>query len=291
MRWVTSMGAINIGWKAIATDESLEALPEGAPIVVYCYTGHTGQVAATALRLLGYDVQNLKFGMMGWSDNADVVATTPFTTSAGYPTVGTALAIDDVDVAGEAMTAAFAEWSPVISAADLFENLSDGDTSNDPLIVSVRAPEHYALGHIEGAINIPWKSIADDASLAMLPMDKPIVVYCYTGHTGQVAATVLRALGYDVQNLKFGMMGWSDNPEVVATAPFTAAAGYPTVTEATALPAADGLPVFDTAGDRGVRDHPGPRPGDAGGVVAGDRCRRICSRTSPMVTLPTIRWS
>ena len=45
----------------------------------------------------------------------------------------------------------------------------------------------------------------------MLPMDQPIVVYCYTGHTGQVAATILRALGYDVQNLKFGMMGWSDN--------------------------------------------------------------------------------
>ena len=167
----------------------------------------------------------------------------PTTTEAPATTVAV---IDDVDVAGEAMTAAFAEWSPVISAADLFENLSDGDTSNDPFIVSVRAPEHYALGHIEGAINIPWKSIADDASLAMLPMDKPIVVYCYTGHTGQVAATVLRALGYDVQNLKFGMMGWSDNPEVVATAPFAAAAGYPTVTEATELPAADGLPVFDT---------------------------------------------
>ena len=56
-----------------------------------------------------------------------------------------------------AITAAFAEWAPVIAAAALFENLSDGDTSNDPFIVSVRAPEHYALGHIEGAINIPWK--------------------------------------------------------------------------------------------------------------------------------------
>ena len=67
--------------------ESLEALPEGASIVVYCYTGHTGQAAATALMLLGYDVKNLKFGMMGWSDVPEVVATSGGVTAAGgYPT-------------------------------------------------------------------------------------------------------------------------------------------------------------------------------------------------------------
>ena len=43
------------------------------------------------------------------------------------------------------------------------------------------------------------------------------MVYCYTGHTGQVAATLLRAFGYDAVNLKFGMMGWTDNDEVLAT--------------------------------------------------------------------------
>ena len=51
----------------------------------------------------------------------------------------------------------------------------------------------------------------------MLPTDQPIVVYCYTGHTGQVAATILQVLGYDVQNLKFGMMGWTADDEVLAT--------------------------------------------------------------------------
>jgi len=28
------------------------------------------------------------------------------------------------------------------------------------------------------------------------------VAYCYTGHTGQVAATILNVLGYDGTNLK-----------------------------------------------------------------------------------------
>ncbi|NQV07324.1 hypothetical protein HQ535_12310, partial [bacterium] len=43
--------------------------------------------AATVLAMLGYDVQNLKFGMMGWSDDLDVVGTTPFSGAPGYPTV------------------------------------------------------------------------------------------------------------------------------------------------------------------------------------------------------------
>ena len=90
--------------------------------------------------------------------------------------------------------------------------------------------EHYALGHVEGAINIGWKAIADPANLASLPTDQPIMVYCYTGHTGQVAATALKLLGYDVINMKFGMMGWSDDADVVAQPFFTTAPDYPTVT-------------------------------------------------------------
>jgi rhodanese-related sulfurtransferase len=36
---------------------------------------------------------------------------------------------------------------------------------NDPIIVSVRSAEHYALGHVPGAINIPWREIALGTSL------------------------------------------------------------------------------------------------------------------------------
>ena len=77
--------------------------------------------------------------------------------------------------------------------------------------------EAFPLGHIEGAYNIPWKSIVDPANLAKLPTDEQIVVYCYTGHTGQVAAALLRILGYDAINLKFGMMGWTDDDEILGT--------------------------------------------------------------------------
>ena len=108
----------------------------------------------------------------------------------------------------------------VMSADDLFANLNDGDDSNNPFVVSVRSAEHYALGHIPGAINIPYKAIANPENLAKLPTDKQIVVYCYTGHTGQIATTVLNLLGYDATNLKFGMMGWTKDDAVLATKRF-----------------------------------------------------------------------
>ncbi len=243
-------GAVNIPWREIANPDNLAKLPMDRQIVVYCYTGHTGQVAATLLMSFGYDVTNLKFGMMGWSDDPDVVGTTPFTAAPGYPTETEAHeltgsydppVLDTGESEGAAIAIAraqqfLADWSPTISAEALYENLTDGDTSNDPFIISVRAPDIYAVGHIQGAVDIPWKSIADTSLLAGIPSDQPIVDYCYTGHTGQVGAVILKLLGYDVQNMKFGMMGWSDDLDVLATAPFSKALGYPTETEAHALP-------------------------------------------------------
>ena len=66
---------------------------------------------------------------------------------------------------------------------------------------------------------------------AKLPADKPIVVYCYTGHTGQAAATVLKMLGYDVANLKYGMMGWTMDDEILGTGRYDPATApdYPVV--------------------------------------------------------------
>jgi rhodanese-related sulfurtransferase len=45
----------------------------------------------------------------------------------------------------------------VVTAGALFENLHDGDESDDPFLLDIRSPEDYAAGHIEGAVNIPFK--------------------------------------------------------------------------------------------------------------------------------------
>lgn len=234
-------GAINIPWREIATSAKLATLPKDEQIVVYCYTGHTGGVATTALNAMGYDAVNMKFGMVAWTQDANVRATQPFNDAVDahdYPIEMTAnatgqydladpvyLAIDG-DIVQGAVDGYVSSKSPVIKAQALFENLNDGDTSNDPIIVSVRSPSHYAAGHIPGAINIPWREIAKSENLAKLPTDRQIVIYCYTGHTGAVATTALNMLGYDAINMKFGMGAWTRDANVRASSPFSEAAAH-----------------------------------------------------------------
>ncbi|MCB9849300.1 MAG: rhodanese-like domain-containing protein, partial [Phycisphaerales bacterium] len=73
------------------------------------------------------------------------------------------------------------------TAETVFDNLNDGDDSTTPYVISARSADHYALGHVPGAVNIPWRTVGDAGALDDLPTDQPIVVYCYTGHTGAVA--------------------------------------------------------------------------------------------------------
>lgn len=67
-------------------------------------------------------------------------------------------------------------------------------------IVDVREPMEYAMGHVDGAINIPLSTIfqhVDD----FRRMRKPIVVYCRSGNRSAQAEAFLRAQGItDVYN-------------------------------------------------------------------------------------------
>ena len=71
-------------------------------------------------------------------------------------------------------------------------------------IVSVRKPEDFEQGHIQGAVNIPYGPGMQD-QLKDLPKDKPVIVYCYTGQSGSQTMTVLRLMGYEAYNLNGGM--------------------------------------------------------------------------------------
>ena len=233
-------GAHNIPWRNIADVGATSGLPTDKQIVVYCYTGHTGAIATTALRAMGYNAINLKHGICSWTRDTAIRATTPFTDATDshdydvetavntLPATNSLPVLDNTtssEVAEIIRTAAAAyttnsALNPTISAVDLYTNLNDGDTTNDPIILSVRAANHYAIGHIPGAINIPWRSICDVNLLAMLPTDKQIVVYCYTGHTGGVATTALNMMGYNAINLKYGICSWTRDTSVRATAAF-----------------------------------------------------------------------
>ena len=114
----------------------------------------------------------------------------------------------------DAAEAYFGEGPKTINAADLFENLNDGDAENDPYIISLRSAEDYAKGHIPGAVNMSVTALFSAENLATIPPDEDVLVTCYTGQTAGQATAALNMLGYETYSLLFGMSSWTSDPEV-----------------------------------------------------------------------------
>jgi len=68
------------------------------------------------------------------------------------------------------------------------------------LLVDVRSREEYAAGHVPGAINLPVQELPQ--RMSELPKDRPLVLYCRSGHRSGRAAEMLKQAGYgDVHNM------------------------------------------------------------------------------------------
>jgi rhodanese-related sulfurtransferase len=251
--------------KAFFSQANLDLLPTDKPIVVYCYTGQTASQIVSVLRMMGYDAYNLLFGFGSWTMNPDAGSKWFDETKSGfdYPTETTtneatetyALPTPLADTIQATADAYFSGGTKNISADALYDNLNDGDTSNDPFILSQRSAEDYAKGHIPGAVNIPTSELFIAANLAKLPPDKQIVVYCYTGQTASQVVSALRLLGYDAYNLLFGMQAWTMDKDVRVKYfnPETASFDYPfegtaAAGEAVAAPEATPVTMPETGG-------------------------------------------
>ena len=210
-------GAVNIPGKVLFTAEGLAKLPKDKAIVLNCYSGQTASQSTAGLRMMGYDAWNLLYAVPSWGTNEKV--TYPFTAaqSGNYQVSTEAASLGEAgDVPAPlgatpeaAAMAYFPKGFKAIKAADLFANLNDGDTSNDPVVLDTRAAEDYAAGHIPGAINVSVKDMFTSANLAKLPMDKQIVSYCYSGQTASQVTGALNMLGYNAANMQFGMASWA----------------------------------------------------------------------------------
>jgi rhodanese-related sulfurtransferase len=65
--------------------------------------------------------------------------------------------------------------------------------ANGAMLLDVRTPGEFSRGHLPDAVNIPVSELA--GRLDELPADRPVVVYCRSGHRSGIAARALRTHG------------------------------------------------------------------------------------------------
>ena len=89
----------------------------------------------------------------------------------------------------------------------------------DILLLDVRTPREYAIGHIPGAVNLS-RGLLEFGIWSVAPeKDENIVVYCRTGARAALAAKQLGDLGYkNVSAVSTGMLDWEQKGYPVETA-------------------------------------------------------------------------
>ena len=193
-----------------------------------------------------------------------------------------------------------------VGAVDKLQEAMD----NGAVLIDVREDTEYADGAIPGAVNIPIRTLAKN--LDQIPTDKPVVVYCASGHRAAMANAMLHVLGYDnVRAFPAGYGAWEAAQGESGDVPAEVAAAINSDTDVvatvdaflSALPdnfrSVGNLEAFKAAIESAnpllidVREperlrrrphrrrgqhpdpHPGGQPGQDSGRQAGDRLLRV----------------
>jgi hydroxyacylglutathione hydrolase len=78
-----------------------------------------------------------------------------------------------------------------------------------PLVIDVRQATEYAAGHVAGSLPIGGGMLPD--VLDQLPRDRPIATICASGYRASVAASLLRAAGFErVGWVRGGVSSWAE---------------------------------------------------------------------------------
>ncbi|AOW94051.1 sulfurtransferase [Rhodococcus sp. WMMA185] len=165
-------GSVNVGFDGRFAETGGMVAQIGERILLITYPGQE-QDAAMRLARIG-------------SDHAE-----------GYLTV-------DVDGAFPAELADLMQTSPRVTAAELDRLLA----AEAVMLVDIRNPAEREFGVIPGAVSIPLAQML--FRLDDLPHDRPIVVHCAGGWRSSVAASLLRARGFEqVSDLVGGYDEWA----------------------------------------------------------------------------------
>ena len=92
-----------------------------------------------------------------------------------------------------------------VSARDAMEIYK----SQAPLVLDVRTPREFKLGHLQGALLIPVQRLRQRLGELSGHESVPILIYCATGNRSVVASKILMDAGFTrIINLKGGIAEW-----------------------------------------------------------------------------------
>lgn len=91
-----------------------------------------------------------------------------------------------------------------VTRGDLIDRLRAGEV----VLLDVRPDDEFALGHVQGAINIPLSEL--ERRFSELPQDREIVAYCRGPYCvlSFEAVAALRSKGYQARRLEDGYPEW-----------------------------------------------------------------------------------
>jgi len=151
----------------------------------------------------------LMIAMVGCASSAQ----TPASSDSAAPSASAASA-ESASTGNAVETAAanyFANFTanPAVKWPDLFAKIDAGESL---FIVDIRQQDVYDEGHIKGAYRASWGSDLA-GKVSMLPKDKPVYIYCYTGQTAGQTVALLKMLGIDAYTLQSGYVNGAQKTE------------------------------------------------------------------------------
>jgi rhodanese-related sulfurtransferase len=200
---------------------------EFSKIILVSEDGQQACYTTCLLRLMGYgNVYAMRWGMSGWNKKMATdgwlkgisgkyeknleLTVNPVPPATGMPALHTGKATGE-EIGLSRFDGLFKAGTGniMISADEVFAH------PEKYYIINYERKDKYENGHIPGAVRYkPDGMLGIISELATIPQDKPVVVYCGTGHNSGFVTAYLRLFGYDARTLSFGNNGFMYNKMV-----------------------------------------------------------------------------
>jgi rhodanese-related sulfurtransferase len=211
-------GSVNKKFEELPTYFETGIKPfEFEKIILVCDDGQISSYTTALLRLMGYgNVFAMRWGMSAWNEkfakdgwfkstksdfeqNLDKTNhSKPLAT--GMPDLSTGLS-SGAEIAKARFAKVFSEGtdSILISADKVFAN------PGRFFVINYERKDKYDDGHIPGSVRYkPDATLGIVSEMTTIPADKPVVIYCGTGHNSGFVTAYLRLFGYNARTLAFG---------------------------------------------------------------------------------------